>query len=67
MLMILILKKFPFDKQTLLIELWSEYPSFLVEMSPNEPYMTDYAETGIFEKDGKPLSVDGLECKKSDI
>ena len=52
-------KKFPFDKQTLLIELWSEYPSFLVEMSPNEPYMTDYAETGIFEKDGEPLSVDG--------
>tara|TARA_B100000989_G_scaffold211757_1_gene160772 strand:- start:807 stop:2006 length:1200 start_codon:yes stop_codon:yes gene_type:complete len=52
-------KKFPFDKQTLMIELWSEYPSFLVEMSPNEPYMTNYSETGIFEKDGEPLSVDG--------
>ena len=56
-------KKFPFDKQTLLIELWSEYPSFLVEMSPNEPYMADYAETGIFEKDGEPLSVDGWSVK----
>ena len=56
-------KKFPFDKQTLLIELWSEYPSFLVEMSPNEPYMTDYAETGIFEKDGEPLSIDGWSVK----
>ena len=54
-------KKFPFDKQTLFIELWSEYPSFLVDLIPNEPYMTDYSQTGISEKggDGVPLSIDG--------
>ena len=52
-------KKFPFDKQILSIELWSEYPSFLVEMTPNEPYMSEYAESGIFEKGGSPITVDG--------
>ncbi len=54
-------KKFPFDKQTLFIELWSEYPSFLVDLSPNEPYMTEYSQTGIYENGGSdvPLSIDG--------
>ena len=52
-------KKFPFDKQELVIELWSEYPSFLVDLAPNEPYMSDYAATGTWEQDGNPVTVDG--------
>ena len=52
-------KKFPFDHQELSIELWSEYPSFLVELIPNEPYMSEYAATGVWEKDGSPITVDG--------
>ena len=52
-------RKFPFDHQELSIELWSEYPSFLVELISNEPYMSEYAATGVWEKDGSPITVDG--------
>ena len=38
-------RRFPFDKQTLSFELWSEFPSFMVEIIPDEPAMTEYKET----------------------
>ena len=38
-------KRFPFDQQTLSFELWSEYPSFMVEIIPDEPAMIEYKET----------------------
>ena len=38
-------RRFPFDKQTLSFELWSEFPAFMVEIIPDEPAMTEYKET----------------------
>ena len=38
-------RRFPFDKQTLSFEIWSEFPSFMVEIIPDEPAMTEYKET----------------------
>ena len=36
-------KKFPFDKQFLHIEIWSEFPANLVRFKANEPAMSYYA------------------------
>ena len=38
-------RRFPFDNQILSYELWSEFPSFMVEIYPDEPGMSDYKET----------------------
>ena len=38
-------RRFPFDQQTLSFELWSEFPSFMVEIIPDEPAMTEYKDT----------------------
>jgi hypothetical protein len=38
-------RRFPFDQQTLSFELWSEFPSFMVEIVPDEPGMSEYKET----------------------
>ena len=35
-------RRFPFDSQELTFELWSEFPSFMVEIIPDEPAMNDY-------------------------
>ncbi len=53
-------RKFPFDSQQLSIELWSEYPSTLVELEPNEPYMAAYAQSGIYDPvDNLKMTIDG--------
>ncbi len=56
-------KKFPFDDQELSIELWSEYPSFFVELIPNEPYMSEYSSSGLGGDMEAPLTVDGWRIK----
>ncbi len=56
-------QKFPFDNQLLSIELWSEYPSFLVKLIPNEPYMSEYSSTGIYQGGDEPVTVDGWKIK----
>ena len=38
-------KRFPFDSQVLTYELWSVYPSFMVEINADEPGMSEYKET----------------------
>tara|TARA_B100000989_G_C19520854_1_gene464079 strand:- start:423 stop:1619 length:1197 start_codon:yes stop_codon:yes gene_type:complete len=38
-------RRFPFDNQELSFELWSEFPSYMVEIVPDEPGMKDYKET----------------------
>ena len=38
-------RRFPFDSQELSFELWSEFPSFMVEIIPDEPAMSEYKET----------------------
>ena len=38
-------RRFPFDSQILSYELWSEFPSFMVEIIPDDPGMSEYKET----------------------
>ena len=59
-------QKFPFDNQKLSIELWSEYPAFLVKLIPNEPYMSDYSASGIYQGGDSPITVDGWKIKNPD-
>jgi len=57
-------RKFPFDEQQLYVELWSEYPSMFVELEPNEPYMTAYAQSGIYDPvDNLKMTIDGWNIK----
>lgn len=58
--------KFPFDSQKLLVELWSEFPSNLIEFIPNEPAMTKYKDSGISPVTGKLISVDGWKIGSID-
>ena len=58
-------RKFPFDKQKLFVELWSEYPSLFVELEPNEPYMSAYAQSGIYDPvENSKMSIDGWKIEK---
>jgi len=58
-------RRFPFDNQILSYELWSEFPSFMVEIHPDEPGMSDYKETLYSfgdQEDG--IIIPGWELKK---
>ena len=59
-------QQFPFDKQLLHIEIWSEFPSNLVTFEPNEPAMSTYKESGVSPSTNKKLFVNGWEIGSID-
>ena len=50
-------RRFPFDSQILTYELWSEFPSFMVEIIADEPGMSGYKETNYAFESG---DLDGI-------
>ena len=61
-------KRFPFDSQILTYELWSEYPSFMVEINADEPGMSEYKETKYaFENgDQEGITIPGWKLESVD-
>ena len=58
-------RRFPFDTQKLTFELWSEYPSTLIEILPEPISMPNYKETK-FVIDGTPIQIPGWNISKVD-
>ena len=58
-------RRFPFDTQKLTFELWSEYPSTLIEILPEPISMPNYKETK-FVIDGTPIQIPGWSISKVD-
>ena len=60
-------RKFPFDSQTLTYELWSEFPSYIVELLPDESAMTEYKENLYkFGDQEEGIIIPGWTLKKVD-
>lgn len=58
-------KKFPFDNQRILIDLWPEFPANMISLKPTEPAMTEYAETLYFAGDeDNVVKVEGWNLEK---
>ena len=59
-------RRFPFDSQVLTYELWSEYPSFMVEIVADEPGMSDYKETNYAYENGDQdgITIPGWRLEK---
>jgi len=57
--------RFPFDNQVLQFELWSEYPSTLVELVPDLIAMPIYKET-LYTDDSSSIQVPGWKIKEVD-
>ena len=57
-------RRFPFDTQKLTFELWSEYPSTLIEILPEPISMPNYKETK-FVIDGTPIQIPGWSISKA--
>ena len=57
--------RFPFDSQVLQFELWSEYPSTLVELVPDPIAMPIYKET-LYTDDSSSIQVPGWKIKEVD-
>lgn len=58
-------RKFPFDNQKIVFELWSEYPSTQVKIYPEPISMTQYKETN-YTIDGIPVQIPGWKINKTD-
>ncbi|MBD1139055.1 hypothetical protein IDH27_01840 [Pelagibacterales bacterium SAG-MED46] len=58
-------RRFPFDTQVLSFELWSEFPSTLVEIAPEPISMPVYKETKFFFTDGD-IQIPGWDLEKVD-
>lgn len=57
--------RFPFDNQILQFELWSEYPSTLVQLIPDPIAMPLYKET-LYSDDSSSIQVPGWKIKEVD-
>ena len=56
-------RKFPFDKQTLTFELWSEYPSTMISLEP-APAMKNYKDS-LYNYEGEDgITIPGWELKE---
>ena len=58
-------RRFPFDKQKLTFELWSEYPSTLVKISPEPVSMPQYKED-LYKIDDSDVQIPGWDIYKVD-
>ena len=56
-------RRFPFDDQVLQFELWSEWPSTLVELIPDPISMPVYKET-LYTDDGSSIQVPGWKINQ---
>ena len=61
-------RRFPFDSQLLTYEIWSEYPSFMVEINADEPGMSDYKETKYAYENGdnEGITIPGWSLESVD-
>jgi len=58
-------RRFPFDTQKLSFELWSEYPSTLIEIIPEPISMSAYKENS-YRIDGVPIQIPGWKVNEVD-
>jgi len=61
-------RRFPFDSQLLTYEIWSEFPSFMVEINADEPGMSDYKETKYAYENGdnEGITIPGWSLESVD-